>query len=198
MKRTMTAFTFTLLLGVFGFSQANNPPVLDTLYLIDRATQSGGTISFVAFANDIDNDPLAFDLDAASLNKGMTIDPTSGSFQWMTDINGTNDGVHTVTVFVTDGIDTDQGSFTITVGTTTGINDLKQEVKIFPNPAQEVLTILSDVNAKEVKIISAQGKLVQTGLNTQSMDVSTLSSGVYFVECLLQNNQVVTRQFVKN
>lgn len=91
------------------------------------------------------------------------------------------------------------------------VNDLYQEtppalslneeehnsIEIYPNPAQDVLSISSDANVQDITIISAVGELVYTGTKTNSIDVSDLKSGVYIIKCLLENKQVVTKRFIK-
>jgi len=75
-------------------------------------------LSFTATASDVDvpAETLSYSLDAASLAAGMTIDANSGTFSWTP--SEAQDGVHSVTVTVTDdgsGTLSDSEAFTITV-----------------------------------------------------------------------------------
>jgi len=78
----------------------NTAPVLDPIgnQTIDELT----TLSFTATATDTDLpiNSLTFTLDAASIAKGMTIDANSGAFSWTQ--GETDDGIHSVTITVTD------------------------------------------------------------------------------------------------
>lgn len=63
-----------------------------------------------------------------------------------------------------------------------GINELdKVAVMVYPNPAENTLNIISNDKILKVSIISFNGKTVFTG-NQKSIDISTLASGVYFVQ----------------
>ena len=72
---------------------------------------------------------------------------------------------------------------------TAGIEDqiLQNQVRIFPNPATSEITIaLSKKTHGEIRIFDVSGKLLYYKTNSlidqkQSLDVSSLSSGVYFV-----------------
>lgn len=96
----------------FTVAEVNEPPVLDPIS--DKAVFEANaqamvpvTVSFTATATDPDfvnpgatPNTLTFSLDATSLGKGMTINPTTGEFLWSP--TEMQDGTHTVTVTVTD------------------------------------------------------------------------------------------------
>jgi len=72
------------------------------------------------------------------------------------------------------------------------------ELTVFPNPTQEVLSWDSSFGGLvEVRIYSLQGTLVKQLNQVQnSVDVSALSSGIYFIE--LQEDAVISRsKFIK-
>ncbi len=74
----------------------------------------------------------------------------------------------------------------------------KVKLVIFPNPTQETISWDAASNgAVNVRIYSALGKLVKNvATNVNSIDVSTLSSGLYFIE--LQDDQAISRaKFIK-
>jgi hypothetical protein len=63
-----------------------------------------------------------------------------------------------------------------------GLNELdKVAVMVYPNPAENTLNILSNDNILKVSVMSFNGKVVYTG-NEKTIDVSKLSSGVYFIQ----------------
>jgi hypothetical protein len=58
-------------------------------------------------------------------------------------------------------------------------------VMIFPNPTNHLLTISSMKNIDYIEILDVSGKqLIATEVNSNetSMDISILSSGIYFVK----------------
>ncbi|MFK7756262.1 MAG: choice-of-anchor B family protein [Flavobacteriales bacterium] len=61
------------------------------------------------------------------------------------------------------------------------VEEITSAIKIFPNPVTDVMTI-SGVNGK-IEILSSDGRLLKTAqiINDLRLDVSDLSSGVYFL-----------------
>ena len=72
------------------------------------------------------------------------------------------------------------------------------EIRIYPNPARNVLNIEGD-NLKEAALYSAIGTLVQrTELNgkSTSLNVSGLTKGIYFVRIITSDSNISTRKVV--
>ena len=63
-------------------------------------------------------------------------------------------------------------------------NELLSRIKLFPNPASDKLTISSEgIFIESMQVYSINGKLLLTEeTNTESLNVSPLSEGIYFVE----------------
>jgi len=81
---------------------------------------------------------------------------------------------------------------------TVGITELNHAVSwnVFPNPANDVLSV-SGLNAPtEAMIIDLQGKVVHVELIDNSTNVSALESGVYFLR-LIRDGKVEQKKFVK-
>jgi hypothetical protein len=81
------------------------------------------------------------------------------------------------------------------------------QMRVYPNPATDNIAIELDLNTQEkvtMNIIDSQGKLVRQykqqfleGLNTNRVDVSSLTPGIYIVSLTTANN-IVTQRFIKN
>ena len=83
------------------------------------------------------------------------------------------------------------------------INNLKSEILISPNPATSSITIISSTNIKEIKLINLLGECVlspppsfKEGAGGWSVDISSLSKGIYFVEITDAKKTVVNRKIV--
>ena len=82
-----------------------------------------------------------------------------------------------------------------TVVGTENIN--KDQINLYPNPVSHNLTIDGISKNTEIFIYDAFGKLVLSTYNNNTINVSTLKSGIYLVH-LKNNNGVVAKRFVKN
>ncbi|MBI2271844.1 MAG: T9SS type A sorting domain-containing protein [Bacteroidetes bacterium] len=87
------------------------------------------------------------------------------------------------------------------INSITGNNFTKNNFVVYPNPGSESLTIvltLQQVNTETMLIYNSMGALVKTVHINQPatvIDVSELSSGLYFIQ--LKNNQQQTTKFIK-
>ncbi|SRX72383.1 M4 family metallopeptidase [Aequorivita antarctica] len=77
----------------------------------------------------------------------------------------------------------------------TGFNN--SDMSIYPNPAKHTLNIsLVDATGKDYVIYNVMGQVVSKGSFTESLNVSSLQSGVYMLEVNSDNNKLMKR-FVK-
>lgn len=86
-------------------------------------------------------------------------------------------------------------------GTTSVKNTYQNEaIKVFPSVATNNLSLNSNIQINRVVINSLTGQTMRT-ININAMeekiDVSTLSSGNYFISIILENGESVTRKFIK-
>lgn len=80
---------------------------------------------------------------------------------------------------------------------TTGVNEFENSVKIYPNPASNVLNV-AGANIAKVEVYNAMGQHIlsqevaegQAQISTESMN-----SGIYFVRIYSQNGEMQTRMF---
>ena len=87
-----------------------------------------------------------------------------------------------VKVYQADGVNLDE------------ITDLSSSVKVFPNPANDVIFITSDVEPSNLAVYDVFGKLIiEQESKTERIDVSSLKSGVYFVVVYFGEEKVVKR-----
>jgi hypothetical protein len=84
----------------------------------------------------------------------------------------------------------------ISISTSAGVIELSSNLKVYPNPANDVLNISANGEISSVVISTLDGKVVQT-TNDTSIDVSDLTSGMYIYQVTV-NGKVSTGNFVKN
>lgn len=86
------------------------------------------------------------------------------------------------------------------ISTTLNENNIKGNIKIFPNPANQSIQIQGlDFNeGVRIKIISIDGKIMKDEVITQSnINVSDLNSGMYFMELTDSNGKTGVAKFIK-
>ena len=69
-------------------------------------------------------------------------------------------------------------------------------VKLYPNPTTQVLNI-SGINAANVQVFAASGKLVKVNTNGNVVDVRNLTTGTYIIRITDNVGNVVQRKFIK-
>ena len=80
-----------------------------------------------------------------------------------------------------------------------GLNDLvASKVNVIPNPSSESISISSEVPLGQYVIYNVQGEKLMEGTQISSIDISSLLSGMYFVDLLLVNGQYSKTSFVKH
>jgi Endonuclease I/Secretion system C-terminal sorting domain len=74
--------------------------------------------------------------------------------------------------------------------------EVLSEIKLSPNPVYDFLNIPSTTDTHKVKIYNTLGQLIKEINNQNTIDVSTLSPGSYFVH-LLENDVLKVGKFLK-
>ncbi|MFT5859468.1 MAG: PKD repeat protein [Flavobacteriaceae bacterium] len=103
----------------------------------------------------------------------------------------TSNGVWAVVLTVTDSCGTNLFTSTITTSTI-GIAELPSvTVNAFPNPANEIITIISSAEITQVLVLDMSGKIVMTNKGSNSneteLDLRTISNGSYLVRVSSSN-----------
>lgn len=78
-------------------------------------------------------------------------------------------------------------------------NVLNEGVLVYPNPTNSMLNIKmanTGINIKEVNVIDVTGKTVFSQSNSQAINVSNFSKGLYILKIESQNGGVATRKIV--
>jgi hypothetical protein len=119
----------------------------------------------------------------------VTQSGTLGSDFMLVNTDNTDD------IFNSIEVDIERGGFT-------GVkykSDDNNSVQLFPNPAKSVLYWNINTNTDRARLYSINGILLlqSTDLNSRSIDVSHLNSGMYFLQLCKGNRVIHTAKFVK-
>jgi hypothetical protein len=74
--------------------------------------------------------------------------------------------------------------------------EIRNDIKIYPNPVSDILTIAADAVPEKVEIYTVDGVLVEIEYRTTEVDVSRLASGIYYLKVFV-NGRVSVVSFVK-
>lgn len=77
-------------------------------------------------------------------------------------------------------------------------NFKKGLIRVFPNPANEQLTVLTKEGVKEISITDMSGRQVYKNVFSEKIDLSGFKSGMYLLTCVMKSGEMDTRFFVKN
>lgn len=88
----------------------------------------------------------------------------------------------------------------VPITTALGVDDIdfSKKIALYPNPANSRFSIKTDDEIKSVVIYDATGKLVSKFADQKELlDISSLQTGLYFVEIQNTNNEVSIERLVK-
>ena len=200
---------------------SNNPTVSFNVTMATQNTHTDVTVQIVTdrYGNettwDIKDDNGAI---VASGGPWTQLSANGTTPQTPVDVSLAAQTCHTFTIYDAygDGIDAGYGagSFTVTDGSgsvlatggefvdedgaafktgnaTVDVNDIISNLSIYPNPVKNVLTIEGDYTS--VNIYDISNKLVLSSESQKTIDVSSLSNGVYFANIKTKNTITVKK-----
>jgi hypothetical protein len=93
--------------------------------------------------------------------------------------------------------------YTITEMTITdGVIEFKDNnlIKLYPNPAADQITLITeDQNINTIEVFNNLGQKVLTpNMLNNSIDISNLTKGIYFMKLSFQNGETISKKFIKN
>lgn len=92
-------------------------------------------------------------------------------------------------------------NFRVSGGGTTGVGKTDYQanaLRVFPNPAKDMLNITAKQPLKEVIIADMNGKIVYRKPYTGKADLSSFTNGIYLMTCITTSGESIHRSFVKN
>jgi len=144
-----------------------------------------------------------------------TLSPSGGSFDSYSWSNSST--ASSIVVDITSGVGTHEfwvevehdfnGCFNsdtinVTIEVCAGINETNESnpMKLFPNPATNVVTVRA-VNLEQIQLLDVSGRLLKginiSGVGQVDLDISALPSGIYFIEATLKDGIKQTERLMK-
>src|SRR5690606_1830217 len=75
--------------------------------------------------------------------------------------------------------------------------NIKDQIKIYPNPTSGTLNISSEKEVKNIQLISSEGKLMKKNLSSNQIDMNGLPNGIYFLKIELSNGRIQFEKVIK-
>lgn len=160
-------------------------------------SESGSYILYLSNVSGCDS-LVSLQLTISAMNPEITVDEyvlgttvSYDSYQWLLNgvpVVGATDSVYTVLengdyqVVVADGPCMDTSAvYTVNNVGISDRDDFEQKVRIYPNPAQDMVYILSPVPVN-ITLMSVEGRLIREVEEAKSISISDLAVGVYLLK----------------
>jgi PKD repeat protein len=190
-----------------------NPENNKVLHIIENAAPVA-TAAFSANATIIDEFESVNFIDASTpcpITWNWSVNPTTGwNFSNGTTATSQNPtitfntaGTYVVSLTASNsnGVSINQSTETIQVNSTNGIYESNNEtISIYPNPVNDIVNIkLNQLKINAIKITSIIGTQIDANLNksNNSIDVSHLNAGTYFLSITTDSEKVIVKRFIK-
>jgi hypothetical protein len=185
---------------------------------------NGGAQGFFGFNLGPDNTPLVLPADTW-FTIGCSYNSVTGEIRWKSTYNDTSvffnnaanvitGMVPTETNFLTFGVENNAVATNYTIDNykskasatdqLLGVDDVNlvtTNMSLFPNPANNVITLTSDTSIKDITVFNNIGQLVLTKNSnfstTNDLDISNLNSGLYIMNINSEDGRTQTKKFIK-
>ncbi len=142
-----------------------------------------GTITFI---DPLHSDPLlrSFDINQnsiSSINMGYPVPSVHDDF------SGTPRPIDS---------GSDIGAYEFDPSADIGVHLKNKNPYIYPNPATQWVRIISDYEIACVELFHSSGKLIATFNNTHTVDISNISSGIYFIKILIRDQEPIIKKVI--
>jgi hypothetical protein len=99
-----------------------------------------------------------------------------------------------------DGVFVTNATIWLAGDATTNNNEVKNEIRIFPNPVKNVLNIEMSLKPVKIEIFNLNGQIIRSigkPKNQQTVDVSDIPPGIEFVKIYYENSVVIEKIIVR-
>jgi hypothetical protein len=171
----------------------------DGLSPLKDATLSNLTLSAGTLNVDFNANTYNYTVElAAGTAVRPTVTPTTTNANATAVVTENADASTTITITAEDGVT--KNIYTVVFTGLVSVPDLHlDKFSIYPNPASSELFISHNVKIDRIEIYNVTGSRVmsQSNISTESIDISDLNSGLYFIGITDVNNNHFVKKFVK-
>jgi hypothetical protein len=115
------------------------------------------------------------------------------SYTWI-DGNTYTSSNNTATYTLTNAVGCDSViTLNLTINTNGIDEDANQRLYAYPNPTNGVLTVKSNLEVTDIRVIDFAGRTILQEINSDQIDLTPFESGVYFIEMHTHEGAVVQR-----
>lgn len=144
--------------------------------------------------------PLSISIDASTIPGWLTLVDNGDGTAVLSGTSPAAQQIDDVVLTATDGTNTITQDFSVNVGSA-GIANLANTVSVFPNPAQNFVNVsLGNYTNATIEISDVNGRIVlgsTLNASDNTVDVSQLASGIYFVQISVGNETIQSKLIKK-
>lgn len=89
--------------------------------------------------------------------------------------------------------------YTVNVQESLGLPDYDSvNFSLYPNPTQNMVTVVSTIGTSLIKVYNQLGQLVTTAVKSNTVDLKNVAAGIYIVEIHFDNGTISSKKVIKN
>lgn len=179
----------------------------------DVENVNSGTIYTINLSNNTHDFIYTLDLEGAHPRGTFTVSPNgrfyiscnggainSGGIMEYNPLNGTPTNMHSLTS--ANGIKPMNNALAIVDFNALSVDDNILEdlnISIYPNPVSDYLSIdnSGDMNIQKIDLFNTNGQLIYSSNSIESINLSAIESGIYFVQLRIDSGRILTKKILK-
>ena len=160
-----------------------NPIAVDDAFSVAQNTISIGDLSLNDTGGGSINSPTYTVTQPSVLTGSISLNPATGQYTFTPNSSFSGTASLSYTLCNNSG-NCSSAALTFTVNSTIGINELikNNTIKIYPNPVNDFIKLDTNVDGYKVLITNALGEIILDKIYNESIDVSLLKKGLYFIQ----------------
>ncbi len=181
----------------------NEAPIIENqTFMVNENVNAGEKVGSI-LASDPENDELTFTLLSSNANGNFVVDENGDIVVITSSLDAALNPIITLSVQVSDDVRFRQlssiATISIELNKVTNVEDISNQISIYPNPATESLSIEYGklrMQDYQLQIIDNTGKILLNESAKSNVSIASLSGGTYIIR-LINNKKVENLRFIK-